>query len=347
MSSATLGLRPLQILILSDGRPGHYHLSEGVAAAIARRRPVAIDRLVIRKPRWLPGAWLAALVQGRTIDRLLARLLGAASGPASADLVISAGGDTLAANVLAARRLGAANVYCGTLRRLDPGHFSLIVTSYARHATRPRHLVCLKPSGFDPDAIEDRRRQRGEATTPQTAGLLIGGDSGHFRFEAADWQRLTAFVIDAHVRNGIRWIVSTSRRSSDAIADTMASLAARPNGPIAEFIDFRTAGPGTLPRVFESVDAIVCTEDSSTMITEAVCAKLPVVGVAPTTHGFKDEEAEYRGYLRDQGWCRYVPLDQLSPSRFLAELERIRPLDENHLDRLADALQERLPQLFG
>ena len=37
-----------------------------------------------------------------------------------------------------------------------------------------------------------------------------------------------------------------------------------------------------------AVDAVLVTEDSSTMLSEAVCARLPVVGVSPADHDFKD-----------------------------------------------------------
>jgi mitochondrial fission protein ELM1 len=111
-------------------------------------------------------------------------------------------------------------------------------------------------------------------------------------------------------------------------------------------IDFRTAGPGTLPRLFGGVEAILATEDSSTMLSEAVCARLPVVGVAPRKHDFKDEEREYRALLTNEGWCRSVSLATLTPATFLAALAEVRPLDENHLDRLASSLAERLPELF-
>ena len=73
---------------------------------------------------------------------------------------------------------------------------------------------------------------------------------------------------------------------------------------VARFIDYRTAGPGTLPEVFATAEVIVCTEDSSTMISEAVSARLPVVGVAPAAHRFTDEEEAYRDVSHPQ---RLVP----------------------------------------
>jgi len=77
-----------------------------------------------------------------------------------------------------------------------------------------------------------------------------------------------------------------------------------------------------------------------------VCARLPVVGVAPLDHAFKDEEREYRALLTNEGWCRNLALAELTPEAFLAALAEVRPLAENHLDRLSTALAERLPGLF-
>ena len=256
----------LQILLLSDGRPGHYHLAEGVVAAIARRRAVNVTRREVRRPGWLPGRLLPGLVRlgprGRSLVR---RLVGLAECLPATDLVISAGGETMAANAVLAGDLGVPNIFCGSLRRLAPEAFSLVVSSYARHANVPRHVVTLKPSGFDPDTLRGGTKPQALTGPPATIGLLIGGDSGLFRYAPGDWQRLVAFLSEAHAALGTRWIVSTSRRSPDTIGDAMAELARRPDSPILEFIDFRSAGPGTLPQLFAAVDAIVCTEDSSTM----------------------------------------------------------------------------------
>src|SRR5512145_1725978 len=45
---------PLKALLLSDGKPGHYHLAEGVLAAVARLRPLDTRRLTVRRSFWLP-----------------------------------------------------------------------------------------------------------------------------------------------------------------------------------------------------------------------------------------------------------------------------------------------------
>jgi mitochondrial fission protein ELM1 len=340
----------LAILIISDGRPGHYHLSDGVAAAIGRRVPVSVTRLEVERRQAAAGRLLAAGLR-LGLPPALVLVIGygtAADALPPADLVISAGGDTLAANVAASRLLGAPNIFCGTLRHMAPEAFSLVISSYARHATLPRHLVALKPNGLDPDSLPPRAHAvlPGPGRPPRTAGLLVGGPSGLFHWQDHEWRRLVAFLAKSHRAHGTHWIVSTSRRTPESTADLLQQMAADRSGPIAELIDFRHAGAGTLPRLFAGVEAVLVTEDSSTMMSEAVCARLPVVGVAPGQHSFKDEEREYRAYLTSEGWCRSLALDALSPETFLAALGEVRPLAVNHLDRLSSALTERLPELF-
>lgn len=349
-SQARAPMPRLHILILSDGRPGHFHLSDGVAAAIGRRVVPSITRQDIGRRRIAPARLLAdSLRLGLPPALVLAIGYGLNAGDLPrADLVISAGGDTLAANVASARLLGASNIFCGSLRHFPPEAFGLVVSSYDRHRRLPRHLVTLKPNGIDPDTLPRRPPigHLGPGQPPRVGGLLVGGPSGLFRWRNDEWQRLSDFISESHARHGTSWIVSTSRRTPDHVADAFKALSRRSGGPILELIDFRLAGPGTLPRLFGLVDAVLATEDSSTMMSEAVCARLPLVGVSPAEHSFKDEEREYRALMVTEGWCRCLPLARLSPDRFVEALGGVQPLVANHLDQLAVALEERLPELF-
>jgi mitochondrial fission protein ELM1 len=342
---------PLKVIFLADTRPGHYHLAQGVIAALARLKPVDVTRVEVKRKWIVPTRWLRRRIDAKTFfpPRMLrmAYRIDAYALP-KADLVVSAGGETQMPNICVSRFLGIPSIFCGSLLRgLAPENFNLIISSYDRDAGSPRHMVVLKPSAIDPEALGRPREvpRYGPERRPKLAALLIGGNAGPFRYRREEWDRLLAFAAEIAKAWGTRWLISTSRRTPDAVADKIAELA-KDERVVARFVDFRTAGPGTLPEIFAKAEVVVCTEDSSTMISEAVSARLPVVGVAPAAHRFTDDEQLYRGFLMHNNWCRVLPIAELTPASFARALSEIRPIEENPLDALAAKLKERLPELF-
>jgi mitochondrial fission protein ELM1 len=184
------------------------------------------------------------------------------------------------------------------------------------------------------------------ANPPQVVGLLVGGNTGAFSYRSSDWQKMLQFMRETHAALGIRWLVTTSRRSGPKIAAALAELAADPSGGVAQFIDYHTAGPGTLADILARAEAILVTSDSTTMISEAIGACLPVIGIEPDGVRQEERETEYRAFLSSRGWYRALRFSELTPPRFLSALSEIVPRQTSALDELAAALAERLPQLF-
>ena len=339
-------MSPITVLHISDGRSGHSTLAEGLIAAMARRRSVVVVRREVRRPRWLPARAISYVWNaGLGPERLLSTVYGIE--PAAlprADVVVSAGGDTLGANVAAARLLAAPNVFYGSLRRFPPEDFALVLTSYARNADRPRHVMSLKPSRFDVDGLPRPNRRPG---APPVAGLLVGGDAGRqVRFTRSDWDRLVAFLEAMHAADGTRWLVTNSRRTPDAVADRLAALASGA-GAVARFIDVRRPGSGTLEELFAACEVLAVTADSSSMVSEGVWVGRPVVALEPAACSLDANEAGYRDWLARSGWVRSLAIARLDPAAFQASLAQIRPLAVNPLDQLAELLAQRLPQLLA
>jgi hypothetical protein len=339
----------LKVLLLADDKPGHYQQSEGVVAALRRLTSVEVQRMGLRRRWWLPSRSLVQLVNWGLSPRRLLRLgYGVAEGDlAPADLVVSAGGATLAANAAAARLLGAANIFCGTLRRLAPEHIRVVIVSLERLASmRPSYLLALPPSPFEPPS---RKHQAplGPEAPPQRVGLLIGGNSGSVSYTDKEWDILAAFLREAHRHHKMRWLATTSRRSPAAVANALARMAAETDGPIERFVDYRVAGPGTLEKILADAQAILVTADSTAMITQAVSAGLPTVAVSGEARVMEEREREYRRYLAHKGWYRDLTFSRLSPPALLEALSQITPRQTSALDDLAAALAERLPDLLG
>ena len=336
---------PLPVLLLSDGRAGHVALSEGIVAAVARRREVEVRRLEVRRGRWA-GHLLAALTRWPGSARpMLTRVYGLDAftiGPAS--LVVSAGAETLAANVAAARLLGARNIFYGSLRSFRAADFSLVLTSYKTDAVAPNHRMVIKPCRIDPDRLPLPAGRRD--VVPACAALLVGGDATGIVFGPEDWERLVTFLDATRTAFSTRWIVSNSRRTPTAVSDRLARLASAPDGPIAEFIDVRRPGAPGLSDILAKAGAVLCTADSSTMLSEAVWTRRLALAVAPERFRLEEREAAYRRFLADNQWTRTLPIALLTPATFRAALAQITPYAGNAQDDLAVLLAHLLPDLM-
>ena len=64
-SPGSAPVTPLKVIFLADTRPGHYHLAEGVIAAVARLRPVEVTRIEVKRKWIVPTRWLEAAHQRR------------------------------------------------------------------------------------------------------------------------------------------------------------------------------------------------------------------------------------------------------------------------------------------
>ncbi|MEO0810122.1 MAG: ELM1/GtrOC1 family putative glycosyltransferase [Pseudomonadota bacterium] len=328
----------MRILILDDGRPGHVNLSKGIAAAIDRRRKSQISSLKVDRGKW-PGLVTALMTRsGLSAEHILQTVydLKSESLPAT-DLIISAGGETLAANISAARLLGVPNIFYGSLRQYRTSDFTLVLTSYPRQAERAANIVqTLKPSAFDPDTLS-------ETTGSGLLGLLVGGPSGGVDFSHGDWAALQNIIEESYRSFGIRWIASNSRRTPGEASDMLRSLATRKDGPLVAFIDVDQPAAGSLLKIFAKVSGIVCTADSSSMISEAIWARKPILAAEPANFALTTNEQDYRNWLSQNGWMASHKIVELAAEHLTVLLGNLKPNTGNPLDDLADLLNEKLP----
>ena len=138
----------LRILIISDGRAGHFHLSEGIAAALGRKQDVDTEYLQINCNNY-PGLAVSMMTRSWMSSQQILRIVYGLKMIAlpDVDLVVSAGSKTLAANICMSRLLNAANIFYGSLRRFRAQDFTLVHTSSPRQTRlAPNIIHALKPS---------------------------------------------------------------------------------------------------------------------------------------------------------------------------------------------------------
>lgn len=320
-----------RILLVKDRRPGHFRKAEGIAKAIARHRPVAIDEITVDPPR-LPGGLLQRLPFSARAARILLPLIWRIRPERMRrpDLIISSGSETLVPNVLLAAYFGCRNIFSGSIRRIPPTRFSAIVHTHPAARTRARHIVVLLPSSVDPDVLA--LPQSFDQPAGRTIALLVGGPARGFQFTAADWDALQRVILDT-ARSGIAWWVTSSRRTPDATADALKALVeAHPKN--ISFLDFRHSQPGSSDPLFNA-DAILVTADSDTMIAEAVAARRPVVLLTPSIAAAPQPNTRV---LIDEGQVTDLSMSEATPERLLAAIRASKPLSYNALERLYEEL---------
>ena len=345
-------LNPLSVLFLSDTYPGHHNFADGVLAAIERKRPVDCTIIRSRAAPNIRMRLVRPMTRGGSLGLKTALALGYGINPArlpNAELVLSGGGETLAANVACARLLGAENIFCGSLRGgMTADQFSLVINSYDDIGGLGNHIGTLKPSIFSASIFS-----RPEPYTPFTqdapperAGLLLGGDSGLIRYRDSEWIDLRDRIAAISRSTNMRWIISTSRRTPKHVAEMFVSLADDPT-IVDTLIDFRTAGPGSLFDLFDRSQIAVATSDSSSMVSEAIAVRLPVIAVHPQQYVFKPEEEAYRKKLQSLGWLRDCPIDELNTANFFDLLKQIAPMPGDNLELLSESIKTKVPSLFS
>lgn len=339
----------LRILTLLINKPGHRHQAEGVAHVMGRMREATNVRLEVR-PRWFvppplrqlgvnsfrflpPAFWLRHLY-GIDVARL-----------ERPDVIVGSGRPAIAVGLLLKRHFGVPYVYSGlgvgvsTTPEID-----LMLISVESWGARPNTALTPVPCLVEPDRLPVPRRLLGIGDLEgATLGLLLGGDAHSHRFAEADWDDLAGLVAETRARYGVRWLVSTSRRTGEAGAGRFARLAEQ--GIVEHFVDWRRAGSGSLEAFF-AADALIVTEDSVSMMSEAVAAQRPVIAFRP--RNFEPTLVDdIVGTLVESGAMAVMAIAGARADGLIDHLLRLTPVATDHREVIAAVLRERLPALFG
>lgn len=276
----------MRIWLVDEGSHGHRAQSEGVVAAIERLgHAVTLERIAARE-RW-PGVSRPAL--RLAVDRgppaLAARAARAAArfaapATAPADLVVSSGGKSVFANVALAHAAGAPNLFVGDPRPYPVRWFGAVLAPERIGAAANVFTVPAPPTPVTPQACAAAAGERWPEGPPRRVwALLIGGASRSHRFAADDFARLAEGANALARRFGIRWLVSTSRRSG-AAADAVLAERLAPEAVADLTLFSRRPEPVVLAYLGAAERAFV-TQDSLTMLAEAIASGRPAVALAP------------------------------------------------------------------
>lgn len=262
------------VWIISDGLPGHYNQSIGLSNAMQSRfkyKVIVIDvQLKYKAVRSLM----------RLIANFFPYLVGTSSfslfyqhgelPPKKPNLIISAGGNTLFANIALSKSYGVNNIHSGTLKHYKSDLIDKVFTVVPLKDVSNNVVLDLPPANIC----------QGKTTSAQPYyTLLIGGDGAGYLYTDSDWKQLALAIVEIAKRDSISWKITTSRRTGKIVEEQLSNHI--DEKVINEVVWFSSNPQKVVKRFLEEGRVIFCTEDSLTMVSEAIYAHKPVVTLQP------------------------------------------------------------------
>ncbi|MEJ2471167.1 MAG: ELM1/GtrOC1 family putative glycosyltransferase [Desulfuromonadales bacterium] len=249
------------LLILSDGKPGH--LNQSIAFARLLQRPYQV-----REVRFVSRLAKACSYPADRLGLTLPGLFRVAEGLPACEAVVSAGSETYYANRVLSKRLQARSVAIMLPRGYRYAFDLIVAQQHDRPSQRdnilvlPVNLSCPEPQGLV--APRDDR---------PCVSLIIGGTSRHFRIDVAQLTRQMEQIF--RLFPGADFFVTTSRRTPAAVE----ALVER--GPFRYKVIASRDAVNPIADFLAISDYVFVTEDSTSMISEAVSFGLANVEVLP------------------------------------------------------------------
>jgi mitochondrial fission protein ELM1 len=211
------------------------------------------------------------------------------------DWIVSAGGDTSFLNAWLARLNGTKNIYCSSLRGLNPELFT-ITTSATSTSTAPNNIkLKLAPAPISRKTITEQGsvfRVEHKLQNDRLWAVLIGGDGAGYIYSAIEMQDLANGLLKLAQINGARLLITTSRRTG--IKNEQILKAILGNHPQVAYATFFNNKPEkVVANYLGAAEVVFCTADSGSMITESMAAGKPLyllqpksIKITPFYHSF-------------------------------------------------------------
>ena len=328
------------ILIISDGIPGHFNQSKGIASILSNKHTLNISiielvfkshqfrglitvfsRLLMRMPNQLTAKFTSFFYSSIDINGI--------------DLIIAAGGKT--APYSAALRIlnDIPVIQLGSPRGLHSSLFNALVTVDERyHEDSSNIIASITPNLYSPEVCAIAAKQK---NLNEHLLFLIGGEGIGYSYEDREWESLISVIKDLYKETHIPITVVTSRRSDPKVERKIQSeLQEIPLDYSAWF--HQGARNFNLAALFGAAKNIFVTEDSAMMISESISSGKPVTTLFPS--GIKSpmrHKAHIQKYI-DLNLITREPIEKFS----IKEIENSSKNVQNHLSKLRDQLEEKI-----
>lgn len=284
-----------QVWVISDKKAGHYNQSLAVAHTIKTLLPseVTVVEVKVKKYakyllRMLLNTRLGrALIASKMHPGMIAWFYEGALPSGKPDVVVSSGKDTSMLTALLGLMYGAKSLFIGNPKKLDHRLFSAVLTVLDLGFENQVLLDVAPTLPYEGD-LEAFCKAHHLDPNATYYTLLIGGDGAGYRYSDAEYEALIDCVNSAP--KGVSWLVTTSRRTPLAMEKRMQEQMRT-----AMFVAYNQAPQKVMGPFLALGDKVFVTEESASMVSEAVASGKPVVTLRPSVC---EREEDYARILK-------------------------------------------------
>jgi mitochondrial fission protein ELM1 len=305
------------ILIISEESPGHLSQSKGFVEALRKEIDIKVDIIVGKTT--LRGflrpflRYFLEIMRFRCTDSVLRRITnfrGQVSGIEKPDLIVSSGGKSVFTAKILAEHFGSLYCFIGESKPYKENWFDTIITPVVR-APSNRIIEC----DLLPAHIEKERLEFVVESSENVWCMVIGGASRSHKYTSEDWCILADAMNEISRKNKIRWLITSSRRTSGAVEDIL--LERLSTECIEDAVWWSKNPEKKLSFYFSKATYLFVTQDSLSMISEAISANKPICVIYPyRMQGFPEgflgeylKKLESRTYITRASFCSLKDLE--------------------------------------
>jgi len=348
-----------RILVLSDGKPGHYNQSLGI---IDRLSGVYSETIQTRfKQKWrdnlirvstrilggikLPRKFIKAMLTWG-LDESSANFLLKAD---SFDLILSTGSSVAAVNLLMGKLIGAKTVVCTRPSPLGIKYFNLAILpehSRPRRIAKNTVMAFGVPNRITPESVEKAGTEiskRLGISGNIVIGVLLGGDDPYYRISPDMVSIISDALLDVCRQTDARIAITTSRRT-DPEAESALESKLRDHPYCCLYVSAKSGGQvNTVPEILGISNVTIVTEDSFSMVCESASSgkKIMIINVERKKGGHAKRERVYR-LIVERGYARRTDISDLKNSLLDLINDTSQPKALNDSLMAADALRQLL-----
>jgi len=272
-----------KILILSDGIPGHFNQSKGIALLISE---ICECTTIIHQISWRVHFL-------RSVCTLIARFLLQLNNKMIAssilwmyspikiqgyDLIVAAGGNTAPLSAAIKLVFSLPVIQLGSPRGLHSSMFSGLVT-VEQYFDHPSNIVAaVTPNLYSPAIC---KRAAHEKNLVEHILFLIGGEGIGYSYSTNEWENMLLNIQNIHSKMKYPISIVTSRRTSPEVEVLFQSSLKNILGNYSAW--FHQGDKNfKLDALLGSAKNIFVTEDSAMMISESISSGKPVTTLYPS-----------------------------------------------------------------